>query len=211
MNRACLTKSTNLHESNVHASSPAIVGQDIRYFNNYLVQIHKLILIIAVLFLSINLQAQTNAVDNLFNKYSEKDGFTVVSISGRMFSMFSDQENGEKGADNVIFKLKSIKILTVEDSLLNKDLNFYNELTRSRDMSAYEELMVIKEGRDITKFLILQKGNMISELVVITGGPGGNSLISIKGDFNLKDISDLSKSVGMEELEGLEGVDKKQP
>jgi len=204
MNRACLTKNTNLHEPNVHASS-------IRHFINNFVRMKKILLFVTALCLTYQIQAQTNAVEQLFNKYSEKDGFTVVSISGRMFSMFSDKETSNKEADNVIFKLKSIKILSVEDSLLNKNLNFYNELSRSRDMAAYEELMVIKEGRDITKFLILQKGNLISELVVITGGPGGNSLISIKGDFNLKDISDLSKSVGIEELEGLEGVNKKQP
>jgi len=171
----------------------------------------KVLLFITALCLTLTIQAQTNAVDQLFNKYSEKEGFTVVSISGRMFSMFSDMENDNKDADNVIAKLKSIKILSVEDSLLNKNLNFYTELTRKLDMSVYEELMVVKEGPDITKFLIRQKGNLISELIVITGGPGGNSLISIQGDFNLKNISDLSKNVGIEELKGLEGVDKKQP
>lgn len=171
----------------------------------------KLLLFFAALCLTFSLKAQSKAIDDLFDKYSEKDGFTLVSISGRMFSMFSDMDTDKKEADNVIFKLKSIRILSVEDSLMNRNLNFYDELSRSRDMDAYEELMVVKEGRDITKFLILQTGNLISELVVITGGPGGNSLISIQGDFSLKDISDLSKSVGIEELEGLEGVDKKIP
>lgn len=171
----------------------------------------KILLIVTVLCLALNIQAQSTAVDDLFDKYAERDGFTVVSISGRMFSMFADQETDSEEADNVIFRLKSIKILSVEDSLLNKDINFYNELSRRLDLADYEELMVVKEGRDITKFLILQKGNLISELIVVTGGPGGNSLISIKGDFSLKDISDLSRSVGIEELEGLEGVDKKIP
>lgn len=171
----------------------------------------RTILIIAALTLTVIIQAQTNPVEDLFNKYSDKDGFTVVSISGRMFSMFSDKETDNKDADNVVTRLKSIRILTVEDSLLNKDLNFYTELSKKLNMSAYEELMVVKEGRDITKFLIRQNGNMISELLVITGGPGGNSLISIKGDFSLKNISDLSKEVGIQELKDLEGIDKKLP
>jgi len=204
MNRACLAKNKNLHEQYQHASS-------IRPIKNNYVRMKKVLLFLTVLCLASEIQAQNNPVDELFNKYSEKDGFTVVTISGRMFSMFSDMETDKKEADNVIFKLKSIKILSVEDSLLNKNLNFYTELGKKLDLSAYEELMVVKEGRDITKFLILQKGNLISELIVITGGPGGNSLISIKGDFNLKDISDMSKSVGIEELKDLEGVDKKKP
>jgi len=171
----------------------------------------RILIFITVLCLTLSIQAQRNAVDDLFNKYSEKDGFTIVSISGRMFSMFSDMETDNEDADNVINRLNSIKILSVQDSLLNRNLNFYTELTRNLDLSVYEELMVVKEGRDITKFLIRQKGNLISELIVITGGPGGNSLISIKGDFNLKNISDLSKDIGIEELKDLEDVDKKKP
>jgi hypothetical protein len=157
------------------------------------------------------IQAQSNPVDEMFNKYSEKQGFTVVSISSKMFSLFANKDPENKDADNVINKLKSIKILSVEDSLLNKNLNFYSELSKKLDLSVYEELMVIKEGPDITKFLIKQNGNTISELLVIKGGPGGNSLISIKGELNLKSISDMSKSIDIQELKGLDQIKKKSP
>lgn len=171
----------------------------------------KLFLFLTSLSLSIIIQAQSNPIDEMFNKYSEKDGFTVVTISSRMFSMFADQDSGNKDSDDIMRRLKSIRILSVEDSLLNQNLNFYSELSRKLDMSVYEELMVVKEGKDITKFLIRQTGNIISELLVITGGPGGNSLISIKGDLNLKNISDLSKNSGIQELKNLESIDKKSP
>lgn len=71
--------------------------------------------------------------------------------------------------------------------------------------------MVVKDSRNITRFLIKQKGDVISELLVIVGGPGGNSLISIKGDLNLKSISEISKSIEMQELESLDKIDKKNP
>jgi hypothetical protein len=161
--------------------------------------------------LTMMMQAQSNPVDEMFNKYSEKQGFTVVSISSKMFSLFANKDPENKDADEVINKLKSIKILSVEDSLLNKNLNFYSELSRKLDLSVYEELMVIKEGPDITKFLIKQKGNIISELLVVKGGPGGNSLISIKGELNLKNISDMSKSLDMQELKSLDKIQKKSP
>jgi hypothetical protein len=157
------------------------------------------------------MQAQSNPVDEMFNKYSEKQGFTVVSISSKMFSMFANKDPENKDADNVISRLKSIKILSVEDSLLNKNLNFYLELSKKLDLSVYEELMVVKEGQDITKFLIKQSGNTISELLVIKGGPGGNSLISIKGELNLKSISDMSKSIDIQELKSLDKIEKKSP
>jgi hypothetical protein len=155
------------------------------------------------------MQAQSNPIDEMFNKYSEKEGFTVVTISGKMFSMFSNLDDESKDADNVISKLKSIRILSVEDSLLNKNLNFYSELSKKLDLSVYEDLMLVKEGPNITRFLIKQTGNVISELLVITGGPAGNSLISIRGELNLKNISDLSKSVGIDELKSLDKIDNK--
>jgi hypothetical protein len=170
----------------------------------------KLFLSLPVICFTLILNGQTGPIDDMFNKYSEKEGFTVVSISSKMFSMFSGNDNTNKDAGDIVNRLKSIRILSVEDSLLNKNLNFYTELRRKLNMSEYEELMVVKEGADITKFLIRQKGDVISELLVVTGGPGGNSLISIKGDLNLKSISELSKDVDMKELKTLDELEKKK-
>ena len=169
----------------------------------------KLFLLLPALWLSTALYAQTNPIDDMFNKYSEKEGFTVVSISSKMLGMFAGHDENEKEAGEVINRLKSIKILSVEDSLLNRNLNFYTELSRKLDLSVYEELMLVKEGPNVTKFLIRQKGNVISELLVLTGGPGGNSLISIKGDLDLKSISDLSKNAGIQELKSLDELERK--
>jgi hypothetical protein len=171
----------------------------------------NILLSFSALCLTIMIQAQSGPVEDMFNKYSEKPGFTVVSISSKMFSMFANKETDKKDADDIISRLKSIKILTVEDSLLNKNLNFYTELSKKLDLSVYEELMVVKGGPDVTKFLIKQTGNIITELLVITGGPAGNSLISIKGELNLKNISDLSKSLDMQELKSLDKIEKKSP
>lgn len=168
----------------------------------------KIFLSIAFFSLTLLINAQNNAVEEMFNKYSEKEGFTLVSISSKMFSMFANKDNDNKDADNIISKLKSIRILSVEDSLLNKNLNFYTELVKKLDLSEYEELLVVKKGPDITKFLIKESGKNITELLVVKGGPDGNSLISIKGDLNLKNISDISKDIDIQELKGLDKIDK---
>jgi predicted lactoylglutathione lyase len=171
----------------------------------------RLLLFVAGILLAVILKAQTSAVDEMFNKYSERDGFTVVTISSKMFSMFANQDAENNDADDLVRRLKSIRILSVEDSLLNRSINFYTELGRKLNLSVYEELLVVKEGKDVTKFLIRQNGNMISELLVITGGPGGNSLISIKGEFELRNIQELSNTVGIQELNSLNKLDNKKP
>ena len=167
----------------------------------------KLIVLSAFLLAALKLSGQTGAIDAMFEKYGEREGFTVVSISGRMLSMFSSQEDRAEKTGDVTSKLKSIRILSVEDSLLNSNINFYTELSKKLDLTVYEELMMVKEGPDITRFLIRQKGDIISELLVITGGPGGNSLISITGDLDLKSISNLSKEMGIEDMKKLEKID----
>lgn len=170
----------------------------------------RLIIIYFFLFLAVAGRAQSNPVDDLFNKYSEKEGFTTVYISSKMFGMFKSQDTVDKELNDMMARLKSIRILAVEDSSLNKNINFYNELSKKLDFSVYVELMVVKEGNDVTKFLIRESGNTISELLVISGGLGGNTLISIRGDLDLKSISGLSKSMGIEQLGTLENIDKKQ-
>jgi hypothetical protein len=155
------------------------------------------------------LRAQTNPVDDLFEKYSGKDGFTTIYISSKMFSMFGSLDLEDEDLNNLMNRLKSIRILTVEDSLLNKKINFYNEISKKLDFSVYEELMVVKEGNKTTKFLVKQSGNTISELLVISGGMGSNAFISIRGDLDLKNISNISKKMGIRQLESLEKIDQK--
>lgn len=165
-------------------------------------------LIVSFSIFSITALGQNNAVDQMFEKYAEEEGFTLVSISSKMFSMLAELDTRNENSDNIIHNLSSIKILTVSDSLRNRNLNFYSELLKKLDSKAYEELMIVKEGRDITRFLVKYNGDRIAELLVVTGGPGGNSLISIKGSLSLKNISDLSRSMDIGELDKLEKLEK---
>jgi hypothetical protein len=167
--------------------------------------------IIAALLICQMTNAQTNPIDELFEKYSEKEGFTSIYISGKMLNMLSGLKSNPEKPGNVMSRLKSIRILTEDDSLSTIRVNFYSELSKRLDFSVYEELMVVREGPDVTKFMIRQNGDTVSELLMITGGAKGNSLISIRGDINLKELSELSESIGIEELEHLENVDKKKP
>ena len=167
----------------------------------------KTISVSVVLFVGVVRSAQTNAVDEFFDKYSEKDGFTLVTISGKLLGLFSGKEVQSEKSE-LISKLSSIRILSSNDSLMNLNLNFYKELTGRLNMSVYEELMAVKEGKDETRFLVRQKGDRISELLVISGGPGSNTLISIRGDIDLKSLAQLSDDFGIEGLENLEKMEQ---
>lgn len=159
----------------------------------------------------LTIQAQNDPVDELFEKYSGKEGFTTVYISSKMFSMFANLNSKDDELNKTMSRLKSIRILAVEDSLKNRDLNFYTELSKKTDFSSYEDLMSVREGNEVTRFLIKGSGNTIAELLVISGGQTSNALISIRGDLDLKSISSLSKTMGIQQLESLEKLEKQQP
>lgn len=158
-----------------------------------------------------SIMAQMNPIDEMFDKYSEREGFTSVYISGKMFGFLAGDGKTETGERNLFSRLKSIRILSVEDSLQNLSINFYDELSRKLNLKAYEELMVVKEGKDNTRFLIKQDGDIVTELLMISGGPGNNSLILIRGDLDLKTISEISKNSGIDEMRSLEDLEKTKP
>lgn len=164
----------------------------------------KSILLLSILVLTLSSFAQRNPIDAMFDKYAGREGITTVYISSKMFSMMAEVDLDDDELEDVINNLKSIRILTVDDQELNDKLNFFKELEKDLDFSGYEELMVVKESDKDLKFLVKEKGKKIDELLMIGGGPGQNVLVSIKGDLDLQNISSISKTLGIEELQNTE-------
>ncbi len=66
----------------------------------------KSFLIIAALVICGVINAQTNPIDELFDKYSEKEGFTSVFISGKMLSMLAGMEAKSNKPDKYHVQVK---------------------------------------------------------------------------------------------------------
>jgi len=175
----------------------------------------KRILIFAILFLiPVLIHAQNAPVDALFDKYSGKDGFTTVYISKYMFDMFRSDEVQDQEADElnqVLGKLTSIKILTVEDpAFIGDGVNFYDEIMKELPRETYNELMVVKDKESDVVFLAREEKGIIVELLLIAGGSevSDNVLISIQGQIDLETIGKLSKTFDIEGMESLEEIDE---
>lgn len=171
----------------------------------------KRILVLTILIIvSLSTFAQKDPVDRLFEKYGGKEGFTTVYISGKMFSMMSDMQTADEELKETVSNIESIKILAVEDdSLVDPNLNFYEEVIEDLTLDEYEELMVVKEKDQDVKFLVKERNDEIIELLLLVGGKGNNAMISIRGIINLKNISKISKSINAAGIENLEEIDKK--
>ena len=96
--------------------------------------------------------------------------------------------------------LRGIRVLTVEDDDLNKNIDFYAELEadgffRNND---YEVLMEVTEDDEVVRFLAKDAGNgKISDLLLVVGGDD-NSLISIQGIIDPANIGKITKAVNVD-------------
>jgi len=167
----------------------------------------KRVTIYVVLFLLGTLaNAQNKAIDQLFEKYGETDGFTTVIISGKMFELASHLEDEGEDEDEtmeMISKLKSIRILAMDGCEKPEGINFYDEVMELLEEEEYEELMVVKEKDQDVKFLVKEKDGIISELLLVVGGED-NALISIVGEIDLKQAHKIAKSLHGEHMEHFE-------
>ena len=173
---------------------------------NHMKRIQILIVVLLTGFIT---KAQSPA-DELFDKYSGKEGFTTVYISKYMFDLFSNIESTDpeaKEMKEVINKLTGIKIISSEKK--DESVNFYKEMKKKIASGGYKELMVVKEENQDVQFLVKDNDGKISELLIVVSGDGDNVLISIQGDINMKSISKLSKAMNIEGMEQLENIDKK--
>ncbi|MGK0387282.1 MAG: hypothetical protein ACI94Y_000006 [Maribacter sp.] len=146
--------------------------------------------------------AQDDAISKYFEKYMDDEDFSVVYISGKMFSMFADVDDDDDEAKEAMKGIKGLRILSTE----KKGNALYNEAIKKFNVSEYEELMKIRDGKENVNFYIKEEGDVVKELLLIVGGEAADFvMLSFVGEINLKQISELSDSM---DIDGLEHLDK---
>lgn len=161
----------------------------------------KKLLMTLILLIPLWVMAQDNSpIDKLFNKYANKDGFTTVNISGKLLSFASKFDESKSSETAMLEKLTGIRILSVENKDLNKDLNFYKELEADGFFKnhKYEVLMEVTDKDEVVRFYgrAGEKGKL-SELLLVVGG-NDNTLISIRGEIDPDDIGKITGSLDLD-------------
>ena len=149
--------------------------------------------------------AQGSQIDDFFEKFSDKEGYTVITFTKEMFELYSNKGNSRQDKDsaNVSGAITLMKMLTV-NSDTKKSESFSKELQSVLPQNKYKKLMEIKEAGSNITFLIRQEGNRIKEFIMTIDG-ASPMLIYIKGDMDLDQLSKLSDSM---DIEGFDKLDK---
>jgi hypothetical protein len=167
-----------------------------------------LIIIAAVQLIAFGVNAQDNVLAPLFDKYADDEAFTKVTITSKMFSLFTEFEPEDpdtKELTEAISKLKGLKILA-SDSIDNAR-NYFKDATAQVRKGNMEELMSVRDGRDDMLFMIKEEAGKISDLVMLVGGDNKFVAMSLYGEIDLKQISKLSKGMKIDGMKYLENID----
>jgi hypothetical protein len=149
----------------------------------------KKLLVFIVLTITATLVYGQKSIDNLFERYAGKDGFTTVTINGNLLKLahcFGDNDN-----DNSIpVDITEIRILAQEDKSMKVE-NFYDMVINDIDLKNYDEFMRVKKSDQDLRMLVRSEGNKFKEFLLIAGGED-NALIQVKGNMTYDDAKKFS-------------------
>lgn len=164
----------------------------------------KGLFIIGLVLISSFMMAQGTVINKYFNRLEDNEAYTKVSVSQKMFSMFTDLEPGsdaEKEFLQAVSKLKGLKVI-VGDSVPNAQ-KMYKEALSDINKAGYEELMSVKDADQNLKFSIIEKNGIIKELLMVAGGQKSFIMLSLYGEIDLKSISKVAQEMKVEGLQEL--------
>jgi len=159
----------------------------------------KLILILIVAFAGQTLAAQSNAISKHFSQFQRDTSFTKVSVSSRMFSLFSEidpEDENEADLLEAMTKLKGIKGIINEKSENSTEL-YYDALATIESDGSYEELMTVEDAEENVQFSIREEGDIIRELLMVVGGNRNFVVMSLYGEIDLNTIAKLARTFGI--------------
>lgn len=169
----------------------------------------KLVAIVVLMMVISGAYAQ-DAISKFFSKYQNDESFSQVTVSSKMFGLFTKMEadtEEDKEVLDAISKLKGLRILAKEDARNAREL--YKEAFTLIPVKEYEELMSVRDKDKDMKFLIKESAGKISELLMVMGGNEDFMVLSLFGEIDLKQVSRIGRRMDVKGLENLEKMDRK--
>jgi hypothetical protein len=156
----------------------------------------KRLFVLIVLTISATLVYGQKSIDELFERYAGKDGFTTVTIDGNLLKLahcFEDKNSHSDDDDALPANITEIRILAQDDDHMKVD-NFYDFVINDIDLKNYDEFMRVKKTNQDMRMLVRTEGNKFKEFLLIAGGED-NAVIQIKGNMTYAEAKKFSREV----------------
>jgi hypothetical protein len=160
------------------------------------------------LLLSVSINAQQNAIDNIFQKFEGKEGITTVNISRDLLQMVSKIDSADKDLTSVFAMISQVRIIALNNATSEEKVSF-KEMLKSVSVNDYKTLMSVREKNQDIKFLSKENNGKVSEFLLLISGDKNPALISITGNIDLSKLSRLSGKVNLQGFEHLAKLNHK--
>ena len=145
-------------------------------------------------------QAQTEVIEQFYEKYRQDERFSRVYISPKLMQMAggflnSNMDQKDEDAENLmelITKVKGIRILSAEKI---GGLALFNEAMEDLKKDLYEELMDVRDKESSLKFMVREEGGRIKELLMVSGSTSEFMVIELEGRFDQKTLAKVGKGI----------------
>ena len=112
--------------------------------------------------------AQSKAINEFYNKYSQDEHFLDIKLSGGLLNLVASKTDNEDDK-RVIRKITALRALVLEEGNMVKKED-YTKLLREAKADSFEELIKVRDGGDNVEILIREKGNAISHVLLLVNG-----------------------------------------
>jgi hypothetical protein len=149
-----------------------------------------------------------SAIDKYFSYLDADTAITKVTINSKMFELFTymDAESEEeKEFKEAISNLENLKVIVKEDAP-NAEALFKEAIKKPG--KEFELLMEVDQESQHFYFLINEKNGVIAELLMIGNSDGEFMILSLTGEIDLAQISRLSRSMNIEQMQYLQKIDE---
>lgn len=181
-----------------------------------------LIAVTVALFLPALAQNTESFFEQLTNKYADQEGFSASMITSDMFDLYLKKKNIDEKSP-VFEALKNLdKILVVSQSSFTgavadvptgetKSQTATNLLHKTildhYKNGGYTLLKTEKRMGEDVKVYLQKSQDKIESIALITNSSSSTGLVELRGDIDLKTVSDLSSALNLRGLENLYKID----
>lgn len=160
----------------------------------------KLIIAAITIVFSASLSAQPAGYHNVYQTFKGEEGVTSIRVPGFLLK-FAGMCAGLEGPERDLVRcLKSVTVLTIDDSHLYPGLNFTEEMDITRMKDNYNVMMEVHDQDEDVIIAAREKNGKITDLIVVVGGEE-NTLVHVRGRMKSDMMKELGKVSGMKELQ----------
>jgi hypothetical protein len=155
----------------------------------------KLILIVLLLSLPMLAMSQNKAIEALADKYSDREGFSVITLQGKMTNVATKYlDMGEVEISSLMDNISSLIVISSD----KPNEGFRADVRSAVALGDYCSMMTVSENGQSIKFLLSsveedrKDKQDKNEFVMIIFDKDEDTLISIVGNYKVKQVSKIN-------------------